>query len=136
MKGSLAATLHVALLTAAAVAAGIGVAEPSGPALTISLDTVAPYYDPFVAVVPAGAPIRWVNPTASPHSVRHDGCLRGDCAFQSVALQPDESFMIAPLPPGRYDYHCELHPIMRGTVVVLGEAAAVRPSSEAHATAR
>jgi hypothetical protein len=27
--------------------------------------------------------------------------------------------MIAPLPPGKYSYHCELHPIMRGTFIVI-----------------
>lgn len=27
--------------------------------------------------------------------------------------------MIAPLPPGKYSYHCELHPIMRGTLIVI-----------------
>jgi hypothetical protein len=27
--------------------------------------------------------------------------------------------MIAPLPAGKYSYHCELHPIMRGTFIVI-----------------
>jgi plastocyanin len=43
----------------------------------------------------------------------------GVCAFQSLAVPPNASFMIAPLLPGRYTYHCELHPIMRGILIVL-----------------
>lgn len=85
----------------------------------ITFEGTAPYYQPQLAVVEAGTPIRWINTTASPHTVRHDGCLTGEvCAFESIAVPPDSSFLIAPLPPGRYAYHCELHPIMRGTVVV------------------
>ena len=90
----------------------------AGP-VEIMFETGAPYYQPQLAVVSAGTPVRWVNPTASPHSVRHDDCLTdGMCAFQSIAVPPDSSFSIAPLPPGRYDYHCELHPIMRGVLIV------------------
>lgn len=91
----------------------------AGPA-EITFETSAPYYQPQVAVVPAGIPVSWVNSTASPHSVRHDDCLTdATCAFQSIAVPPDSSFSIAPLPPGRYGYHCELHPVMRGVLIVL-----------------
>ena len=86
----------------------------------IAFETTAPYYQPRVAVVSAGTPVQWVNTTGSPHSVRHDGCVTDEpCAFQSIAVPPDSSFLIAPLPPGRYAYHCELHPLMRGTLIVL-----------------
>lgn len=89
------------------------------PTVDITLEASAPYYQPPQATATAGTPIRWLNSTASHHSVRHDGCLtEGNCAFESIALSPDSSFVIAPLPPGRYDYHCELHPIMRGTLIV------------------
>ena len=92
---------------------------PADP-VEIAFETTSPYYQPRVAVVSAGTPVRWVNTTGSPHSVRHDGCLTDEtCAFQSIAVPPDSSFLIAPLPPGRYGYHCELHPIMRGTLVVV-----------------
>jgi len=85
----------------------------------ITFESTAPYYQPPMAVVPAGVPVRWLNTTASHHSIRHDECLTdGPCAFESIAVSPDSSFMIAPLPAGRYAYHCELHPVMRGTLIV------------------
>src|SRR5262245_15031598 len=90
------------------------------PVIEIAFQSSAPYYEPPVAVVPVGMPIRWVNATASPHSVRHDACIDEEpCPLQSIAIPPDSSFLVAPLPPGRYAYHCELHPIMRGTLLVL-----------------
>jgi plastocyanin len=95
-------------------------AFPPADPVEIMFETTSPYYQPQVAVAPAGIPVRWVNATGSQHSVRHDGCLTDEaCAFQSIAVPPDSSFLIAPLPPGRYGYHCELHPIMRGTLVVV-----------------
>ena len=95
-------------------------AVASNPIIDIAFQSTAPYYEPPVAVVPMGMPIRWVNATASFHSVRHDGCIDEEpCPFQSIAIPPDSSFVVAPLPPGRYAYHCELHPIMRGTLLVL-----------------
>lgn len=98
----------------------------------ILFESSAPYYEPQLAVVSAGLPVRWSNATASPHSIRHDGCLKedGECVFRSLAVPPENSFAIAPLPPGRYSYHCELHPIMRGTLVVV-ESQAVHEISEA-----
>ncbi len=107
------------LFLAGGAAAAIIMVDP----VDITFESTAPYYEPGIAVVPAGTPVRWINHTASPHSVQHDGCLAGEsCAFQSVAVPPDSSLLIAPLPPGRYTYHCELHPIMRGTLVVVDQS--------------
>ena len=104
------------LFLIASAAAAVASTDP----IVITFESTSPYYQPPVAVVSAGAPVRWVNTTGSPHSVRHDGCLTEEpCAFQSIMVPPDSSFFIAPLPPGRYGYHCELHPIMRGTLVVV-----------------
>lgn len=37
----------------------------------------------------------------------------------SGSRPPKDSFVIAPLAPGKYSYHCELHPIMRGSPIVI-----------------
>ncbi len=104
------------LFMASSAAATVGSADP----VEILFETTSPYYQPGVAVVTPGTPVRWINGTASHHTVRHDGCVTGEtCAFQSLAVPPDSNFLIAPLPPGRYAYHCELHPVMRGTLIVL-----------------
>lgn len=111
--------LGLAGLTAVALGDVRSSVVEMAPAVIV-FDTRAPYYEPFMAAVQSGVPVRWLNPTASPHSVRHDGCAtEGPCAFQSSAVPPNDSFTIAPLPPGRYSYHCELHPVMRGVLMVL-----------------
>jgi plastocyanin len=112
--------LSAGLILAGQAAAAVVMVDPAD----IILEGTSPYYQPVIAVVPSGKPIRWLNATGSPHSVRHDGCATEEsCAFESVAVPPDSSILIAPLPPGRYTYHCELHPVMRGTLVVIDRAA-------------
>ena len=119
-RGFIARTFSiVATIVISATAASPGTAA-SNPLVEIAFQSSAPYYEPQVAVVPMGMPIRWVNATASPHSVRHDACIDEEpCPLHSIAIPPDSSFVVAPLPPGRCAYHCELHPIMRGTLLVI-----------------
>ena len=94
----------------------------SPPPVVIKMESWAPYYRPSEAEIEMKTAIRWNNPTASTHTVRHDGCAKkGPCLFDSGAVSPNGSYTISGLPPGRYPYHCELHPIMRGELVVGGD---------------
>ncbi len=44
--------------------------------------------------------------------------------FASGSVAPNGSYTVPGLPPGRYLYHCSLHPIMRGVLIVIEPAAA------------
>lgn len=86
----------------------------------IQMESWSPYFAPVTATVTAGNPIRWENPTGTHHTITHDGCRgTGGCAFDSGAIGPDSVFELSGLTPGLYPYHCTLHPIMRGTLVVV-----------------
>ena len=86
----------------------------------IQMESWSPYFAPVAATVTAGSPVRWENPTGTHHTITHDGCRgTGACAFDSGAIGPDSVFELSGLPPGLYPYHCTLHPIMRGTLVVV-----------------
>ncbi len=86
---------------------------------SILIEGFAPYFSPQQAFVTSGIPIVWENPTATPHTITHDGCKEGGvCVFNSGAIRPHETFEIPSLPPGQYSYYCTLHPIMRGMVEV------------------
>ena len=85
----------------------------------IMMEHWPPYYRPLEAFVWSGVPIQWINITASSHTVRHDDCGIGKiCVFDSGSVAPGETYTLPGLPPGRYSYHCELHPIMGGTLIV------------------
>ena len=85
----------------------------------IKMEHWPPYYYPNEAVVWAGVPIQWINATASPHTVQHDACgTDKPCMFDSGKIPPTQTYTLPGLPPGRYPYHCQLHPIMGGTLIV------------------
>ncbi len=107
------------VLAAVAILSASWVGAVSAP-FRIQMESWSPYFAPVTATVTAGNPIRWENPTGSHHTITHDGCRgTGTCAFDSGSIGPDGVFEIAELPPGLYPYHCTLHPIMRGTVVIV-----------------
>ena len=94
--------------------------EAGMPPLQITIDSGAPYFVPVSANVPSGTAIHWTNPTASPHTITHMACVdeAGRCMFDSGTILPDGQFTVPGLPPGHYSYYCQLHPIMRGVLVV------------------
>lgn len=107
------------------IAIGAGLAS-SGLALDTSLPTRimmedgSPYYVPIAPTVVSNTPIRWDNPTPTHHTVTHSGCVEdeGSCLFDSGAVSPGSYFSVPGLPAGRYTYHCRIHPIMRGQLIV------------------
>ncbi len=93
----------------------------------IQIEAWSPYFLPKAAFVEAGTPVRWENPTATHHTITHDGCVNGGpCAFDSGVIPPSGVYDLAGLAPGRYAYHCTLHPIMRGVLVVTENLRASR----------
>jgi len=105
------------LLCGLLVVGSWAVAAPS--TLRITIGTFAPYYSPTFVHINTGTSISWDNPTGALHSITHDECMNGArCAFDSGPLGPNSTFTVHQLSPGLYPYHCSIHPIMRGVLVV------------------
>ncbi len=99
-------------------------AQAYGPLFTIVMEGEAPYFFPVHAKVPTGTPIQWKNPTATSHTATYDGCVtEGPCLFDSGSVEPNGAYSAPSLPPGRYPYHCQVHPIMRGLLTVTESTA-------------
>lgn len=98
-------------------AVSIGLAGPEYSQIVL-LDR-EPFYSPPSINLETGQTIQWANRSMQPHTITHDGCpQRTDCAFHSGHIHPGERFTVRDLPPGTYAYHCEIHPFMRGMIVV------------------
>ena len=64
--------------------------------------------------VAGGATVEITNADSAPHTVTAD-----DGGFDSGQIDPDGSGSItAPMEPGTYAFHCEVHPSMKGELVV------------------
>jgi len=90
------------------------------PYAQILIEDGSPYFIPVTATVASNSPIRWENPTPTHHTITHNGCIEdgAPCLFDSGTMPPGDTFVIPGLPPGRYAYHCRIHPIMRGVLTI------------------
>jgi len=79
------------------------------------VDIVDFSFQPSMVIVHAGDKVDWSNQGSANHTVTADGG-----AFDSGVISPGGGFSEEFDTPGTYQYHCEIHPNMHGTVVVLG----------------
>jgi plastocyanin len=100
-------TLALAALTALLAAAP----AQSPPAATVHIKDFA--FVPARLTVDAGAVVRFVNDDGEAHTV-----TAVDKSFDSEGLDTDAQWTHRFAKPGTYAYFCELHPYMKGTIVV------------------
>jgi plastocyanin len=93
--------------------AGSGSDATTAPAAGDGI-TIAAFQFEAPASVEAGSAVEITNTDSAPHTVTAD-----DGAFDSSQIDPDGSASItAPSEPGTYAFHCEVHPTMKGELVV------------------
>ncbi|HEY7532423.1 MAG TPA: hypothetical protein VH681_06510, partial [Nitrospiraceae bacterium] len=98
--------------------------EATAPYTLITIENGSPYFVPKSVTVASHMPIRWDNPTPTEHTITHNGCIvDGEaCVFDSGMVLPNDTFTVPGLAPGRYAYHCRIHPIMHGIITVTDSA--------------
>lgn len=76
-------------------------------------------FEPETATIVPGDTVTWTNRMGLPHTVLPDnGEFEG-----SGPLGQNQTFSHTFDEPGTVGYHCEIHPHMTGTVVVVAEEA-------------
>jgi plastocyanin len=116
--------MPIILLTVLAGISSSSLALDASLPTRIVMEDGSPYYVPIAPTIVSNTPILWDNPTPTHHTVTHSGCVEeeGSCLFDSGAVSPGSSFSVPGLLAGRYTYHCRIHPIMRGRLVVTDSA--------------
>lgn len=71
-------------------------------------------YNPAQVEIPVGATVTWTNSDAVPHTAT----AQDREALQSGTLNQGDSFSQTFDQAGSFDYFCEFHPNMKGTIVV------------------
>ncbi|HEV2740668.1 MAG TPA: cupredoxin domain-containing protein [Candidatus Elarobacter sp.] len=112
-------TLLVAALVAAIVPAPAASAPPAPAALVVHIRDDA--FVPASLTVKAGDKVTFVNDDDDAHTATAD-----DASWDSEGLNQGQKWTHAFMKPGKIAYHCTVHPMMHGTIIV---AAASRPSS-------
>ncbi len=88
--------------------------EQGEAAAAVAVDIQDFAYNPDPVTVKIGQSVTWTNRDAEPHTAT----ARDREVLQSGALKQGESFTETFEQPGTYEYFCEFHPNMKGTVVV------------------
>ncbi|MEO6197535.1 MAG: cupredoxin domain-containing protein [Dehalococcoidia bacterium] len=70
-------------------------------------------FSPRDATITAGTTVTWVNEDKAPHDATDD-----DDAWATDVLDDGDSGGVTFDTPGRYEYHCSIHPYMKGQVTV------------------
>ena len=93
-------------------------AKPTATVTPVSAGTVQATIDNFAfapkqLTVKAGTTVACTNKDDTPHTVTSD-----DGAFASQVMDTDQNFNYAFSQPGKFPFHCKLHPTMTGVVMV------------------
>jgi plastocyanin len=81
---------------------------------TVQVDIKDFVFGPASVTIPVGGSVTWTNRDTAPHTATAQD--RG--VLQSGTLKEGESYTATFDTPGTYEYFCEFHPDMEGTVVV------------------
>lgn len=98
-------------MVALAVLVTVGADAPAQAPASVEIENSN--YLPPSLTVPAGTTVRWINRDEETHTVTSTTGL-----FGSAGLDLKEEYSHTFTAPGVYPYTCDLHPHMRGTIVV------------------
>jgi plastocyanin len=70
-------------------------------------------FGPKELTVKAGTTVQWTNKDDIPHTVTSDNGV-----FSSPVMDTNQVFQYTFAKPGKFSYHCKLHPSMTGVVMV------------------
>lgn len=71
-------------------------------------------FNPESVTISTGDTVRWTNMDSASHTVT-------GTSFGSQTLAPGDSYEFLFTNAGTYEYHCSIHPSMKGTVTVEGK---------------
>ncbi len=78
-----------------------------------SVTAAYPAFVPAVVTITTGSSVEWTNSDTFTHTTT------SDIGLWNQVLGPGQVFSMTFAAPGDYTYHCMIHPIMQGEVVVL-----------------
>ena len=112
---ALFALFAVGIFVASMVALAYRASTPGGAVLQVAIVDYA--FSPSSLTVKVGTTIRWVNMDFVEHTVSF-GTHDNPTGVESPLLGHMGSFGYTFTEPGTYEYHCDPHPYMTGSVIV------------------
>ena len=89
--------------------------DDSGQTAMSDVSIVDFAFQPSLIIVGVGETVEWTNTGDVDHTVDSDTEI-----FESGHIKPRQTYRYTFDEPGIFPYHCDIHPHMRGMVVVTG----------------
>lgn len=112
-----------AIATAIAPVALLALSAQGAGAVDQDVDIVDLAFSPASVTIDVGDTVTWTNTGDLPHTATAD-----DGTFDSGILNNGGTFAFTFASAGTYDYFCEVHPSMQGTITVQGAAPTNTPT--------
>jgi plastocyanin len=97
---------------------------------TAAVDIVDFMFSPATITVAAGTTITWTNMSASGSDHTTTSNIAGTVnSWDSGLTTPGQTFSFTFSNPGTYDYHCNVHTFMMGTVIVTAGGTTTAPTA-------
>ena len=94
-----------------------------GDSLSTDCEEIGDCYFPNIVTVSVGGVVTWENVDTVVHTATSGSPTDGPSgAFDSGLIRSGESFAQTFDEAGTYYYYCDVHPSMKGSVIVSGEA--------------
>lgn len=127
---SFATAVGVTLALAALAAWLVMAASPVRAAeQAVTIENFA--FGPADLTIEVGDTVTWTNLDGAPHTATSTS---GPASFDSGTLNTDGTFSFTFDTAGTYEYFCEIHPEMLGSITVTASAATAAPSASAPAS--
>ena len=75
-------------------------------------------YEPAAITVAVGTEVTFTNEDTAPHTATSGESPKPDGVFDTDIIEKGESKSVKLAKAGTFAYYCELHPFMKGTVIV------------------
>jgi plastocyanin len=119
-KRAIVGAMLAASMATAAIGAGVAFAAAAGSKSNpIKAQTSASNgFGPKSVTVKPGVTVYWTNKDHAPHNAVASKKVNGKAAFTSGSPKTGNFSAKAPSKAGTYAYICQVHPFMKGTLVV------------------
>lgn len=80
--------------------------------VTVNINNLS--FDPVILTIKPGTKVTWINNDSTPHTITSDS----DNVLKSSTISPGQSFYFTFAGAGEANYHCSIHPKMKGKIIV------------------
>ena len=94
-------------------------ASNAGPSVMITTSSGSFAFSPLSLTIKVGMKVTWTNTTGTGHTVTSDDGKTFDSGLSTPISASGGTYSFTFTKAGTFNYHCQFHPFMKATIIVL-----------------